>query len=816
MQRRNKVGGILDRRFGENDPTMAPEDKMLERFAREKQKTHKKNSLFDLEEDEPTIGLTHGGESLKFDGPGFADDFDENDLGSGDESDSSMNEKKRMKRARLMEMLENGTGAEEGEEDADEPEKKKTRQEVMQEVIAKSKLHKYERQATREENDDLREELDKELPNIKELLWSTPGVDRYGAADDAPTGFMPGIDRREMEKNFDVQIKKMAMDKRAQPSKRTKTEEELAEERLSKLKELEEKRQRRMRGEAESSELEEESDKEEDVEKGKRDVEAGGDLQMIPVEEAEDYGLGEGIRTRPTATQLGLDDEDDFLIEDDLVASGSDIDPGDEEEEDSDEESGDSEDEEDDFTKGLLSREEETNPEFEDPTVLELKEKKGGDEHGIPYTFPCPQSLDELLEVIKPHPREKLPVIIQRIRALYHPRLDSKNKERLGAFSRALVDFISVPVDSTVTPFSVLESVIRHLHSLAKSFAIDIAGQFRTHISEMASSRPTNLHTGDLIALTAVGSMFPTSDHFHQVVTPAILCMARYLGQKIPRTVGDYATGAYLGILTIQYQQLAKRYVPELMNFCLNTLCALAPAASNAPLGDFPVHTPAAGTRVTGAGSPAVRKLAFGDCTSTDLSTKDAESAKVSIISTIVQVLEVAADTWASKPALYETLEPASRVLKHLTTKANRTKLPAALNETITKAHAKLSRTLKIAELSRRTLTLHNHRPLAIKSHVPKFEERFDPTKHYDPDKDRAELAKLKAEHKRERKGAMRELRKDANFMAREKLRVKKVRDEAYENKFRKIVAEIQGEEGRESNEYDREKRARKRARTTR
>ena len=42
----------------------------------------------------------------------------------------------------------------------------------------------------------------------------------------------------------------MAMDKRAQPSKRTKSEEELAEERQSKLKELEEKRQRRMRGES--------------------------------------------------------------------------------------------------------------------------------------------------------------------------------------------------------------------------------------------------------------------------------------------------------------------------------------------------------------------------------------------------------------------------------------------------------------------------------------------------------------------------------------------------------------------------------------
>jgi nucleolar protein 14 len=34
---RGKVGGVVDRRIGENDPTMSLEDRMLERFAREKQ-----------------------------------------------------------------------------------------------------------------------------------------------------------------------------------------------------------------------------------------------------------------------------------------------------------------------------------------------------------------------------------------------------------------------------------------------------------------------------------------------------------------------------------------------------------------------------------------------------------------------------------------------------------------------------------------------------------------------------------------------------------------------------------------------------------
>ena len=35
--RRNRTGGVVDRRFGENDPDMDPEEKMLERLAREKQ-----------------------------------------------------------------------------------------------------------------------------------------------------------------------------------------------------------------------------------------------------------------------------------------------------------------------------------------------------------------------------------------------------------------------------------------------------------------------------------------------------------------------------------------------------------------------------------------------------------------------------------------------------------------------------------------------------------------------------------------------------------------------------------------------------------
>ena len=117
---------------------------------------------------------------------------------------------------------------------------------------------------------------------------------------------------------------------------------------------------------------------------------------------------------------------------------------------------------------------------------------------------------------------------------------------------------------------------------------------------------------------------------------------------------------------------------------------------------------------------------------------------------------------------------------------------------------------LRQAHLARRPLELHHHRPLAIKMAIPKFEESYNPDKHYDPDRERSEASKLRKEFKRERKGAIRDLRKDAKAVARESLREKKAKDEAYEKKYKRLVAEIQGEEGREAKAYEREKEWRK------
>ncbi|RDA94467.1 hypothetical protein CP533_2236 [Ophiocordyceps camponoti-saundersi (nom. inval.)] len=798
MQRRNKVGGILDRRFGENDPTMAPEEKMLERFALEKQRSHRKRSLFDLEDDETSeVGLTHMGKSLTFeDEP--ADDFDEEDLDAADDSDGSVRERQRLKRVRSMAVVAGE------EEETEQPERKKTKKEVMQEIIAKSKMYKHERQAAKEDDDEMRIELDKELSDIRNLLSSTTSNVKRSGHEEAPAPTIAGTDKDVFEKEYDLQVKRLAQDRRAQPTERTKTDEERAKEESERLQKLEERRQKRMRGE-------EVSDSESDGAENKA-------VETTAQEEDEDedeFGLGSGLRTRPTAKELGFDDEDDFLIDDNLVASGSDFEDVESDYEDdlasAQGEVDVDEDDEDEFTKGLLNEEETRNPVFKltstpGPNAMNLPKS---DDDGLPYTFPCPQSHEEFVALTEAFPRSSLPTIVQRIRALYHPKLDSKNKERLSGFAAALVDFVSSPwEEKTRPPFSVLESLVRHIHSLAKMFPVEVGSRFRHHIGEMGQARPLALRPSDLILLTAVGTIFPTSDHFHQVVTPAMLVMAWYLGQFVPRETSDYAIGVFLSVLSLQYQQMSKRYVPEVLNFCLNTLCALSPVSPTEQLGNFPEHEPSCGTRIENAQAIPLRRLRFADCDSSDVEGEQAASLKVALFDTCLQVVDSAAELWSGKSAFLETFDQAARVIRHSRSEGCREHLPEQLLNRAEKVGTKLERMLRLAQLSRRPLELHHHRPLAIKTFIPRFEERFDPDKHYDPDRERAELAKLKAEHKRERKGVMRELRKDANFMAREKLRIKKAKDEAYEKKYKRLIAEIQGEEGREANEYEREKKA--------
>jgi nucleolar protein 14 len=176
------------------------------------------------------------------------------------------------------------------------------------------------------------------------------------------------------------------------------------------------------------------------------------------------------------------------------------------------------------------------------------------------------------------------------------------------------------------------------------------------------------------VLLTAIGTIFPPSDHFHQVATPALLTMARYLGLKIAQTLSDLAVGTYLCTLCLQYQKQSKRYVPEVMNFIENTLCVLAPSKLLVIPGNFPYHEPKTPLRLERA-LESVREFAFSDCFSQEVSVEEEVELKAALLEASLANLEVAADTWAGKAAFPEVFGPALTIVQHLAGRRCRPKI---------------------------------------------------------------------------------------------------------------------------------------------
>ncbi len=668
MRRRHKVGGLQDRRFGEDDPTVTPEQKMLERFTKEKQRRAKGSSTFDLEGSEEEGQLTHFGQSLGLDKrANMFDDFDEGDLGLSDD------EGPRKRRRLSISGSNDGSPLDDGAEG--QPERKKSKAEVMKEVMAKSKSHKYERQQAKEDDDDLREELDKELPNVFAMIRGGQVSSSLPTQD--PTmnpdrlALLNGSGKSKEDKEYDERLRQMAFDKRSMPTERTKTEEEKVTAEARRLQELEHSRRRRMQGI--------ESDGEEEDDSAKKALHGDEDLDM---DDAAAFGLGSGISGRSASRQLDVEDEDEFIIDDNLVASGSDIDFSDDEENQisSVEDNAEEEDDDDEFTQGLLTKEEIGKPEFGNrfsAANSTVPQKEVTD--SLAYTYPCPQTHEEFLNLVSQVLLVDLPTVVQRIRALYHPKLHSENKAKLGVFSTILVNHISFLADqSSHPPFAVLETLLRHVHSLAKTYPEEIGRTFRSHLRLYQEKRPLAPTPGDLVILTGVGTIFPTSDHFHQVVTPAILSITRYLSQKLPQTLSDLATGAYLQTLCLQYQSLSKRYIPELLNYALNALCILAPVKPELEHHNFPYHEPTRSLRASRATSDVARSLVFWDIKHDQTLAAEHEQLKFTLLEVNITLIDSMAELWTSKTAFIEVFRQALMVLRHLRSDRCKDKLPSS------------------------------------------------------------------------------------------------------------------------------------------
>ncbi|OCH94316.1 Nop14-like protein [Obba rivulosa] len=805
-EEKNHAGGIVDRRFGENNPTITPEERMLERFTRERQRASK-GAVFNLEDEDE---LTHYGQSLS-----KLDDFDNIGLGLDDDEDDGGQIGKD-----IVQKSHFGGFEDDENEDSDEPAKKRSKAEVMAEVVAKSKIHKLERQAQQEQDENLRHELDRELDAVRSLLYAPVPSTTPEAGPSRPKEAAPVTvsQVQDVDQEYDQMIRELAFDKRAKPKDRTKTEEELAQEEKVALEKAERRRIRRMNGEPEESDSENEG-------KGKKRSRQRGaddlDDDFAPVQEWG--GLGAGLGDEDAEMDGDKDEEGESKEEDeeDGVEEGS---------EGSDDKEGSNAEENGDSVTSDGSGDEESQRGEPEALTTKVKDKlsksKAKISEELPYTFPCPATHEEFLEIVEDIQDKDVPTVVQRIRTLHHPSLAEDNKLKLQALTGVLIDHILYVTSPPKPRFTLLTSLVPHLFALTKSYPIQSAQHFIEKLNLMHKNLKRGLSHGatasasktwpglpELSLLRTIGMVWPTSDMNHHVISPARILMGAYLGLCRVRSIQDLTSGLFLCTLFMQYEQLSKRLVPEAINFLVNTVLHIAPHTfkDTASLpGCFPVPDfRAEHCSLSSIDPTKAKKL---DPTTPDFpmlmtGAVNEEQMKVDLLSLALELLSSFSEMYKSLDGFIELFEPVTEMLAGV--KAE--KLPSALATQLSSLKDALSRLLKFSRQARRPLRLQAHKPIPIATYIPKFEHSSSNyLRNRDPDHERNEAAKLRKQYKQERKGAIRELRKDARFLAAEQHKKEKEKDREYNDRMKKVFSSLESERAEEK-AMDREKMKEKR-----
>lgn len=190
------------------------------------------------------------------------------------------------------------------------------------------------------------------------------------------------------------------------------------------------------------------------------------------------------------------------------------------------------------------------------------------------------------------------------------------------------------------------------------------------------------------------------------------------------------------------------------------------------------------------------------------LAENDTEQNKADLLGAALRLIPVFATMYSSSTAFIELFKPVLTILEN----SRVAKLHQDLKMLFEQTTSTLSRRLGFAQDARTPLTLQNHKPIPIASYAPKFEDDFAPGKHYDPDVERNATSKLRAQYKKERKGAIRELRKDNRFLASERAREQEAKDAEYNARMRKVAGTLNSERAEEK-EMEREKKREKRRR---
>ncbi|NXO81553.1 NOP14 protein, partial [Sitta europaea] len=776
---REKTNVFKDKRFGEYNTKITAEEKMIRRFALERQQNYGKKNIYNLNEDEE---LTHYGQSL-------AEIEKLNDIV---DSDSDTEERGALSAELTAAHFGGGGGllrkkVKSSEQQDEEEEKPKSRKELIEEMIAKSKQEKQERQTRRESALELTEKLDKDWKEIQTLIaHKTPKSERKD---------------KEVEKpkpdEYDMIVRELGFEMKAKPSERLKTEEELAKEEQARLQKLEADRLRRMRG------IDEEANK-------KRPSHMSAD------------DLADGFILDKDDRRLLSYKDGKINIENEEKKEGEEEEEEDNENEEESQEESASEDEEDDAADSHSDLESDLESEEEAPGNKEEKKHKANENESqheekldpkreaakseLPYTFAVPESYETFKSLLAGRTTEQQLIILERIQKCNHPSLAVGNKAKLEKLFGFLLEYIGELATLDLPELRTIDKLVLPLYNLCQMFPEAASDSIKFILRDAAhdleevievKGRAAFPGLDTLIYLKIVSLLFPTSDFWHPVVTPAFIYMSQLLTKCHITTLQDVIKGLFICCLFVEYVSLSRRFVPELINFLLGVLHISLP--KNQAQGYTVVHP------FTPVGKNLELLLV---CDKEDLKSWEKQNVPLSIVTrlketsrteinhTRLSCLALCFDLIKKCAALYESL-PSFHEIMHpvrilLTQCVPVNDYPEKMLEWYHSALKELENKVKHYT----PLICEKKKPVPLKQYTPKIVKVLEFGRKQAGSKKEQERKQLIQRHKRELKGAIREIRKDNQYLARMQLSEIMERDSARKRKVKELLGSLATQEG--------------------
>ncbi|KAJ6718589.1 NOP14 [Salix purpurea] len=742
------------------------------------------------------------------------DDF-EDEILSDDDGDDPDADGTRKKPAISRQLNAHGLpqDAVDGEEN-----KPKTKKEVMQEVILKSKFFKAQKAKDKEENVELMEELDKSFTTLvqSQALSSLTEPGKMNALKALVNKDIPdeGVKKHELPviqkpetfkqqeqpDSYDKLVYEMAIVARARPSDRTKTPEEIAQKERERLEELEEDRKKRMLVADDSSD-EENDDAEKLSAQRPRSISGDdlGDSFSLDEEPRTTKGWVDEILARKEADDS--DNEDDDSSEE----SASENDDGEGEGEGSDED--DTDGDGDEHEKSLSLKDWEQSD--DDNLGIDLEENEEHDSRGdtFPHIIEAPKSFEEFCAILENCSNENVILVVDRIRKSNAIQLAAENRKKMQVFYGVLLQYFAVLANKKPLNIELLNFLVKPLMEMsveipyfsaicARQRILRTRAQFCEALKNTENSCWPSMKTLSLLRLWSM--IFPCSDFRHVVMTPVILLMSEYL-MRCPILSGrDIAIGSFLCTMVLSITKQSQKFCPEAIMFLQTLLMATTerkPASYQEsrfyhlmelkelkPL--LHIHD-----RVN-----EIRPLNFLMVMDKqeDTSFFSSDDFRVSVLVTMVETLRGFVDIYKELSSFPEIFSPISMLLLEVAQQDN---MPATLQDKFKDVAELINKQANEHRETRKPLQMHKKKPVPIKLLAPKFEENFVKGRDYDPDRERVEMKKLKKLVKREAKGAARELRKDNYFLFEVKEKEKAlVEDERAEN-YGKARAFLQEQE---------------------